>query len=101
MISVISDINITWNSTREEVTVSWQDVFFSALPLYYEVSAGTVRGGGDIIQWQETSSTELIFTLTKDDVGEYGKDIFVVVRAITLSGTYNTAVSELLVTNDD
>ena len=81
--------------------MTWSDVFHSTSPLYYEVSAGTVKGGGDIIQWQETRNTELIFKLARNDIGQYGNTLYAVVRAITLSGTYSTTKKEQLITLDD
>ena len=98
---MFSDITMTWDRSLEEVTVSWADVFHSDSPLYYEVSVGSVRGSGDIIQWQETSSTKLVFSLKHDNIGQNGKTIYAVVRAITLSGTYSTAKKDELLTVDD
>ena len=98
---LFSDIKMVWNRSQQEVSISWSDVFLSNSPLYYEVSAGSVGGSGDIIQWQETVSTELIFALNQDEVGPYGKTIYVVVRAITLSGTYSTAEKDQLITLND
>lgn len=98
---VKADIKMEWSRSLEEVTVSWSDVFQSDSPLYYEVSAGSVRGSGDILQWQETSSTELVFTLKQEDIGLYGKTIYAIVRAITLSGTYSTAEKDQLITLAD
>ena len=92
---------MVWNRSQTEVTVSWSDVFLSDSPLYYEVSAGSIRGSGDIIQWQETLSTEIIFALNQDEVGPYGKNVYVVVRAITHSGTCSTAEKDQLITLDD
>ena len=79
----------------EEATVTWSGVFTSTHPLYYEVSVGHSAGSVEIIQWQETRSEELKFTLTADTVGQFGVDIYVVVRAITPSGMYATAVAHI------
>ena len=98
--SYISDIAITRDNVNEHVTVSWDGVFNSDFPLYFEVSVGNTEGSGDIIQWQETKSNKLIFTLLNGDIGPYGKNIHATVTAITPSGTYSTAERGMLITLD-
>ena len=101
MFNIFADITIEWNSLLQEVTVSWADVFQSESPLYFEVSVGTVRGGGDIVQRQETKNTVLIFKLSKADIGPYGKAIYSVVTAITPAGTYKTVEKDKLIILDE
>ena len=76
-------------------------MFYSQSPLYFEVSVGNARGGGDIVQRQETKSTLLIFKLSKEDIGLYGKIIYSIVTAITPAGTYKTAEKDKLITLDE
>ena len=77
--------------------MSWDGVFNSNFPLYYEVSVGNTEGSGDIIQWQETKSDRLIFKLPRKDIGLYGKYIYATVTAITPAGTYTTSGKDMLI----
>lgn len=93
-----ASVEVNWDSTLEEATVTWSGVFTSTHPLYYEVSVGHSAGSVDIIQWQETRSEQLKFTLDADTVGQFGVEIYAVVRAISPSGTYATAFAQTLLT---
>ncbi|KAL3843250.1 hypothetical protein ACJMK2_021192 [Sinanodonta woodiana] len=92
-------IVLSWNPSGGTVTASWDSLFSSEYPLQYEVSAGTVQGGSDIIQWQETRENQLKFSFDKEAIGPTGKDVFVSVRAISPSGLYETANSQILLTS--
>ncbi|KAK3612504.1 hypothetical protein CHS0354_024474, partial [Potamilus streckersoni] len=89
---------LNWNPSTGSVKTSWDSVFTSDYPLQYEVSAGTVQGGSDIIQWQETRLNQLIFSVDKESIGPTGKDVFISVRAISPSGLYETANAHILLT---
>ena len=39
------------------VDLSWDGLFVSSSPLYFEVSIGTILGGSDVMQWVETMNT--------------------------------------------
>ncbi|XP_071798435.1 uncharacterized protein [Asterias amurensis] len=39
------------------VDLSWDGLFVSSSPLYFEVSIGTILGGSDVMQWVETTNT--------------------------------------------
>jgi len=68
------------------MTVAWSEVYSSEHSLYYEVSAGTVVGGGDILQWMETTDTSVTFGLPRTVKDPANLKVFVVVRAISVSG---------------
>ncbi|KAK3612516.1 hypothetical protein CHS0354_024488 [Potamilus streckersoni] len=91
-------LSLSWNPSDGSVTVSWDSLFYSKYQLQYEVSAGTVQGGSDIIQWQETRENQLVFSFDKEVIGPAGKDVFVSVRAISPSGLYETANAQILLT---
>lgn len=40
------------------VDLSWDGLFVSSSPLYFEVSIGTILGGSDVMQWVETMNTD-------------------------------------------
>ena len=78
----------SWHAGNEEYTLSWDDIFVSQYPLFYEVSVGTSEGGCDILQWQETTGTSITFGLppTISDISKLTLHVFV--RAIDASGTF-------------
>ncbi|XP_065943774.1 uncharacterized protein [Magallana gigas] len=82
-------LSVAWNSGKKEFTVTWDNIFSSPLPLYYEVSAGTVEGGADIKQWQETTSTRTVLVLPPSVTNWSGLHVHIFVRAITVGGTHN------------
>lgn len=88
-ISANVKLSVAWNSGKKELTVTWDNIFWSPLPLYYEVSAGTVEGGADILQWQETTSTRTVFVLPPSVINWSGLHVHVFVRAITVGGTHS------------
>lgn len=60
----------------------------SQYPLFYEVTVGTVEGGSDILQWQETKQTYLKFGLPSTVKHASKVSLHVYVRAICAGGTY-------------
>ncbi|KAL3843246.1 hypothetical protein ACJMK2_021188 [Sinanodonta woodiana] len=90
---------LRWNPSGGIVTASWDSFFSSEYPLQYEVSAGTVQGGSDIVQWQKTRENQLIFSFDKEAIGPTGKDVFVSVCAISPSRLYETANAQILLTS--
>ncbi|XP_061176007.1 uncharacterized protein LOC133184958 [Saccostrea echinata] len=83
-----STLTVSWHDGNKEFTVSWDDVFISQHPLFYEVSAGTVEGGIDVLQWQETTGTSVTFGLPPTITNLSKLSVHVFVRAISASGTY-------------
>lgn len=78
----------SWHAGNEEFTVSWKDVFISQYSLFYEVSVGTVDGGSDVLQWQETTLTFIKFSLPPG-VEKFSKlSLHVFVRAVSAGGTF-------------
>ncbi|XP_062616047.1 uncharacterized protein LOC134277752 [Saccostrea cucullata] len=80
---------VNWHSGKNEFTVFWGGIFSSAYPLYYEVSAGTVEGGSDILQWLETTSTNVTFGLPLSVTNWEGLHAHIFVRAISVGGEFN------------
>jgi hypothetical protein len=56
--------------------------------MFYEVSAGKVMGGGEIIQWQETRDTSITFNLPPTITSWSGLKVYVMVRAVAAGGEY-------------
>ena len=77
-----------WREADQKVDVTWDDVFSSAHPLRFEVSAGTSLGGSDIIQWQETLATNITFGLPATITSTSLLKVYMVVRAIAAGGNY-------------
>lgn len=78
----------SWHTGKEEFTVSWEDVFISQYPLFYEVTVGTVEGGSDILQWQETKLTSVKFGLPPTVKNTSKLSLHIYVRAISAGGTF-------------
>lgn len=78
----------SWHTGKEEFTVSWEDVFISQYPLFYEVTVGTVEGGSDILQWQETKLTSVKFGLPPTVKNSSKLSLHIYVRAISAGGTF-------------
>lgn len=78
----------SWHTGNEEFTVSWNDVFISQYPLFYEVTVGTVEGGSDILQWQDTKLTSVKFRLPPTIKKTSKLSLHVYVRAISAGGTF-------------
>ncbi|KAK3099944.1 hypothetical protein FSP39_012240 [Pinctada imbricata] len=81
-------LQVSWNGNIREFTVSWTNIFSSQYPLYYEVSAGKVAGGGDIVQWLETSATSITFGLPPAITDWAKLNVYLFVRAIATGGLY-------------
>ena len=81
-------LSILWHAGKKEFTVNWNKIFSSPHPLYYEISAGTVEGGSDILLWQETTSTSIVFSLPNSVTSWSGLHVHLIVKAITMGGVY-------------
>ncbi|XP_076113981.1 uncharacterized protein LOC143082265 [Mytilus galloprovincialis] len=68
------------------ITASWKDHFQVQQPIYYEVSAGTILGGADIIQWQETKNTFLEFQLPPKIKSVKDLTGYITVRGVSANG---------------
>ena len=77
---------LTLNWVNKKVTASWNSVFTSLHPLYYEVSAGSVQAGVNIIQWQETNQTSIMFGIPSSVLVKSGLPVHVTVRAVSVGG---------------
>lgn len=75
-------------TTDRTVNVSWKKLFFTHQYIFYEVSAGTVLGSADIIQWQETKNTFIEFAIPSQIKSLSGLIIYVTVRGINDNGMY-------------
>ena len=54
-----------WKS-NDTLELSWRDVFMSSTHLWYEVSIGTTFGSSDVMQWVETTKSQIsVFPLKK------------------------------------
>nr|XP_034301655.1 uncharacterized protein LOC105322112 [Crassostrea gigas] len=84
-------MTITWSADKKEFTVSWDGMFSSPHPLFFELSAGKVQGGAEIIQWQETTQTSITFALPPAITSWSGLKVYVMVRAIAAGGLYEDA----------
>ncbi|KAK3103765.1 hypothetical protein FSP39_021725 [Pinctada imbricata] len=86
---------VSWNTPNKEFTVSWDGIFSSPHSLYYEVSAGKVKGGGEIVQWLETNGTSVTFGLPQAITKWSNLDVFIFVRAIAAGGMYEDVHGEI------
>ena len=50
-------LTATWKGNGTLVDLSWDEMFLSSSPMFFEVSLGTVLGGSDVMQWIETMNT--------------------------------------------
>ncbi|XP_021356985.1 uncharacterized protein LOC110452658 [Mizuhopecten yessoensis] len=83
---VNTPLDVTWDDTRQELTIAWDSVFTSTYELFYEVSAGSNLGSGDIVQWMETTASSMTLTIPSVITNLSNLRIYVSVRAVTLSG---------------
>jgi hypothetical protein len=89
--SVVDSKNVMVDWKNNMFNVSWINLFTSSGTLWYEVSASTYRGGANIVHWIETTNQYLVFGLPSSITEPSGIDIFVLVRAVTVSGLYTDA----------
>jgi len=75
-------------TTDRTVKVSWKKLFSTHQYIFYEVSAGTVLGSADIIQWQETKNTFIEFAIPPQIKSLSGLIIYVTIRGINDNGMY-------------
>ena len=91
-------IKTNWIKEISTATASWENVFVSSDPLYYEVSARLTEGGeGDLVQWQETVDTKIEFVMDTKELTTAGVTIRFTVRAISHVGLFTIAHGELFV----
>jgi hypothetical protein len=83
------EFSFTWHIANKECVVSWDGIFTSQHPLRFEVSAGTVLGGNNIIQWQETRATSITFSIPDSVPSTSRLKIYIIVRAIAAGGNYD------------
>ena len=74
--------------TGTALTLSWPGLFLSSLDLYYEVTAGSVQGAGDIMLWHQTNTTSVVVSLVHSQKTAF--NMGVVVTAIDPCGQFVT-----------
>jgi hypothetical protein len=79
---------VSWHAGNKELTISWDNVFISKYPLFFEISAGTVEGGTNILQWQETTRPSITFGLPPTITNPSKLRVHLFVRAINVGGIY-------------
>ncbi|WAR05722.1 hypothetical protein MAR_021091 [Mya arenaria] len=85
----------SWDPKTLKAKAEWSNVFDSTHPLYYEVTLRQENGEGDLIQWQETTNTEIEVTLKKDDISSSGSTLKFSIRAINHAGYFDTLYADL------
>ena len=83
---VSANAKITSSLSGSDLTLSWPDLFDSVHDLYFEVTMGSVYGGGDIMQWQLTKEPNMIVSLASAKSGAFS--LSVVVTAIDPCGQF-------------
>ncbi|XP_063399976.1 uncharacterized protein LOC134684607 [Mytilus trossulus] len=84
---------IEWHDNK--FNVLWENVFSSSETLWYEISAGTFRGGSNIVQWLETTNQNIEFGMPSSITEPAGIYVFVLVRAVSASGLYTDADADI------
>jgi hypothetical protein len=93
-----SQIQTNWIKQTSTASASWENVFVSSNPLYFEVSARLAEGGeGNLVQWQETVDTRIEIVLDTNEMPTAGVIVRFSVRAISHVGLFTTAHGELFV----
>ncbi|XP_053398947.1 uncharacterized protein LOC128556937 [Mercenaria mercenaria] len=88
----------TWTKRTSTAAASWDNVFVSTDPMYFEVSARIVEGGeGDLVQWQETVDSRIEIVLDTSEMPRAGVTVRFSVRAISYSGWFKIAQNSLFV----
>ncbi|XP_060084880.1 uncharacterized protein LOC132564227 [Ylistrum balloti] len=85
-INADTPLDVSWDSSNQELTIGWDTVFTSTHELFYEVSAGSNFGSGDIAQWMETRATSMTLNIPPVITNLSGLRIYVVVRAVSVGG---------------
>lgn len=84
--SVKANGKITSSVSGSDLTLAWPDLFQSDLDLSYEVTAGSVVGGGDIILWKLTAKPSVVVFLAQSKTKAF--NVSVVVTAIDACGQF-------------
>jgi hypothetical protein len=93
-----SPIKTNWVKATSTAEASWENVFASNEPLYYEVSARLEEGGeGDLVQWQETVDTRIAIVLDTKEMTTAGVTVRFSVTAISHVGLFTIAHGNLFV----
>ncbi|XP_061193435.1 uncharacterized protein LOC133201664 [Saccostrea echinata] len=87
---------VSWHAGNKEFSVTWNNVFNSEHPLYYEVCAGTVESGSNVLQWQETTKTSIKFGLPPTITSWSSLSVHLYVRAINVAGIYEDIKGEII-----
>ncbi|KAK3581574.1 hypothetical protein CHS0354_031921 [Potamilus streckersoni] len=81
------ELNIKWDKNARTIMLSWNGLFISSIPLYYEVSAGF--NSAKIGQWVTTTMTQYTFTYADNKIT--ASLMYGIVRAVDSAGLYSTA----------
>ena len=80
------DLQVSQDTISTTLHIDWRGVFQGDLTNYrYEISLGTDEGLADIVQWQETMSTNMQVQVPKFD-----QEYAVIVTAINPCGGHDT-----------
>ncbi|XP_053401094.1 uncharacterized protein LOC123523194 isoform X2 [Mercenaria mercenaria] len=91
-------IQTSWIQNISKARASWENVFESTHPMFYEVTISLAEvGQGDMVQWQETSQTYIEIPLKQEDLSNNGVLVEVTVRAVSYSGLFVFKHAELYV----
>ncbi|KAL5006988.1 hypothetical protein ScPMuIL_015794 [Solemya velum] len=90
-------IEYNWDKSMRSLTLTWEAIFKSAHPVYYEVSVGNLQGAADVVQWQETKATRMTFSVPRPSYADT-KQIVVTVRSINPGGCFSDATVEAFLT---
>ncbi|CAC5375361.1 unnamed protein product [Mytilus coruscus] len=87
---VVEGSNITTTKKGDDITLKWTNCFTYPGRLVYEVSVGTVQGGADVIQWQETTENFIIIKLNEKLKSKLNLNLYCFIRAIGESGVFSS-----------
>ncbi|KAL8561568.1 hypothetical protein ACOMHN_024804 [Nucella lapillus] len=84
--AVQANQTVTASVSGSDLTLTWSDLFLSVLDLNYEVTAGSVVGGGDILLFEPTLEAEVVISLQHAQMSTFNMSL--VVTAIDACGQY-------------
>jgi hypothetical protein len=76
-----------------QLVLSWTNAFVSDTPLIYELTVGTHRGSGNVLQWLETAETS--YTLKASTVNRM-IDYYATVTAIDAAGQHASITTTVI-----
>jgi hypothetical protein len=85
---------LTWAVPNKHFTMDCSNLFPKDSVFQYEVSLGTIQGGADIIQWQETKWCNM--TTKLETVWQNADKYYATITAVSPTGLYTTFVHTTL-----